>query len=125
MRRPTGFGNTSTISGTSDIHTNGGFVPTANTANKTRSRRGASLMLKQDSIAEESISREPSPCPPHNSTNHTTTTNLPLATPHSRHASNGSQISEYVPQVIFGSFWGNYLDINDCNFILINDLDLF
>jgi hypothetical protein len=84
MRRPTGF--TNSVTG-GDPHTNGGFVgPTP-----SKSRRRGATMLKQDSIAEEPLSRSASPCPPQSASS--ANPGFPLA-PHSRHPSNGSQISE-------------------------------
>jgi hypothetical protein len=93
--RPTGF-TTTTVSGSED----GGFAsPSSNVTAKSRRQR-ASTMLKQDSIAEESVSRSSSPCPPHITSS--TTAIYPVNTfpvaPQSRNPSAGSQISECVQQ---------------------------
>lgn len=88
MRRPTGF-TTTTVTG-GDLHSNGGFGVA--TTSSSKRRRGAT-MLKQDSIAEEPLSRSTSPCPPHSASSAAATPGFPLA-PHSRHPSNGSQVSE-------------------------------
>lgn len=92
MRRPTGFG-TSTLSGSNgDVGymSSSSNTPTATT--KPRRQR-ASTMLKQDSIAEEPLSRSPSPCPPLSASSTNYTNNFP---PHSRHPSTGSQISTQI-----------------------------
>lgn len=102
MRRPTGFGFGTTLSGSGDVYSNGGFVPVPSSTNPSTTkprRQRASTMLKQDSIAEEPLSRSPSPCQPlsASSTTPNPATNFPLV-PHSRHASTGSQISESMQQ---------------------------